>query len=144
MQSKNKPYRIPSMTFLQQPESTWQNLLELAFLATAILLLVVYHIILVTIYFVVPNKSVLLTNLQVRKRWAVRMTEQHDVLAIQTLRNVLMASSFFGTSCMLVLIWCATEVVTTRMLFIFFPHFNDFFVLIIVTRGFRSPETGFH
>ena len=117
--------------FLQQPQTNWQNLLELSFLTTSLLLIIVYHVILVTIYLVVPNKSVLLTNLQVRKRWAVRMTEQHDVLAIQTLRNVLMASSFFGTSCMLVLIWCATEVVTTGTSF-FVPIILSFSFLLLV------------
>ena len=110
---------------LLQAETTWQNLLELSFLTASLLLIIIYHIVLTTIYYVVPNKSVLLTNLQVRKRWAVRMTEQHDVLAIQTLRNVLMASSFFGTSCMLVLIWCATEVVTTRKQLCMFSYFTS-------------------
>eukprot|EP01104_Vermistella_antarctica_P020859 TRINITY_DN911_c0_g1_i2.p1 TRINITY_DN911_c0_g1~~TRINITY_DN911_c0_g1_i2.p1 ORF type:complete len:267 (+),score=26.94 TRINITY_DN911_c0_g1_i2:156-956(+) len=83
----------------------WKLALEILFVTISFLLIGVHHVILA--YFIVkrPMETALGSNLKVRKAWATIASHEHNVLPVQTLRNVAMVTSFLATTTIIVLVW---------------------------------------
>ena len=91
----------------------WEGILEIIFVCLATLILFLYHLLLFLGYHLKPNIFILSKNVQLREHWVTIMADHHDVVAIQTLRNVMIASSFLGSANLGVLTWAASRIISS-------------------------------
>ncbi|KAJ3080385.1 hypothetical protein HDU99_008527 [Rhizoclosmatium hyalinum] len=78
---------------------------NVALAAISVVLVVVYHVWLVSVVRSAPHKTVYGVNGLSRKAWVATIMrgKNKDILAVQSLRNLIMASSILGSTCVVII-----------------------------------------